>query len=188
MKKNLSMSDDGSYKFQLLPELLPFGYEDKAQMIVGVRTDEKGEKVTERIEVWREETSVFFEKNRAWFYNPIISEAEPVDMENAKSGHPGPFTLSATGRAREMWSGCWGDYTLTKEEHNDRPVYKKGGWYLYSTKSGAWAVDQYVDDDYAPWYGSTDQAPSPALCQNWEYGDRKDGKFKPGDIKVEVAI
>ena len=32
---------------------------------------------------------------------------------------------------------------------------------------------------------STNPAPSPALCQHWEYADRDDDwKYKPGDIKV----
>merc|ERR1712110_1338907 len=158
MTKQLSLSE-GSNKFRLLPELLPFGYEDSVQMILGVKTDEKGEKTTEKIVVWREESRVFFEKNGVWFFKPINSESEPIHMEDAK---PVGFTVS--GRAREGWSQFLGDYTLTGKQHNNRPVYRNSeGIQLYSLESGAWAMDVIVGHSQ-PVYRSTDQAPSPALC------------------------
>ena len=105
---------------------------------------------------------------------------------DAKSVHPGPFTVSATGGASK-WLQCCGDFTLTERLHRDRPVYRRisGGWgYLYSLESGAWAVGEKVGQTQPP-LRSTTPAPSPALCQNWEYWDPDDGdKYKPGDIKI----
>ena len=65
---------------------------------------------------------------------------------------PGTFTLSATGRAREVWEvtlgsgrSLLGDYNLTEELSNGRPVYESSeGWSLYSTESGVWVVDGIV--------------------------------------------
>ena len=181
---NKNLSDDGLYKFRLLPELLPMGYEDKTQMIVGIKTDEKGEKTTEKIEVWRDETLVFFESNGARFHKPIISEDEPVEMEDAK---PVDFTISATGGAKEKWSRYLGDYTFTEEKNFSRPVYSGNkGMYLYSLESGAWAVGYSVNDS-KPWMRSMTEAVSPFLCQQWEYWDTDDGyKYKPGDIAVTI--
>ena len=134
MNKNLSLSDVGYNKFRLLPELLPMGYEDCIQIIVGFKTDDKGEKTIEKIVVWKDENKVYYERKGAKFCKPIISEDAPVDMELPL--YPGPFTVSATGGAWDKWSGCLGDFTLTEEllMHNDRPVYKNSkDRYLCST-------------------------------------------------------
>ena len=101
---------------------------------------------------------------------------------------PGPFTISATGAAR-WWSKCLGDFSLTKELHWDRPVYRhSGGYHLYSLESGAWGVDGWVGVSQ-PGYRSTDPAPSPALCQNWEYRGSDGLKYNyiPGDIKITCS-
>jgi len=184
ISRQLKMDED--HKFRLLPELLPVGHEDKTQMIVGIKTDDKGEKSTAKIFVFRTDTHVVFENGNKMYFKPIISEAEPVDMEDAKSG---PLTISATGEARKKWSELLGDFTLTEELENDRPVYRSSDYYyLYTTESGAWAVDVNVGNS-EPGYRSTDPAPSPALCQNWEYMDLNDGdKYKPGEITVQMKI
>ena len=54
---------------------------------------------------------------------------------------------------------------------------------IYTLEDGAWAVSgAYVGE---PVMRSTSPAPSPDLCQHWEYADRDDDwKYKPGDIKV----
>ena len=128
------------------------------------------------------------------FYKNIISDSEPVDMGDAKSGHPGPFTVSATGRAWWEWSDCLGDFTLTKEQHNDRPVYRNSeGWLLYSKDDNLYSLELGSGGPIGysqPVYRSTTPAPSPVLCQNWEYLDLDDDymKYKPGNIKVKVAI
>jgi len=181
IKKQLTMYDPSLFKFCLLPELLPMGHEDKTQLIVGVQIDEKGEKSVARIGVWRNETHVFYEQKNVVFSKPIISECEPVDMEL----HWPEYTLSATGEARERWPLYLGDYSLTEEEHSGRPVYRNSkDWYLYSLKDGGWGVYISVGDRW-PVMRSTSPAPSPALCQHWEYRDYYDGdKYKPGDIKV----
>ena len=83
IKKQLTISDDGLFKFRLLPELLPMGYEDRTQLTVGVQTDEKGDKSVARIGVWRNETNVYFEYKGVKFRKTIISNSEPVDMEDA---------------------------------------------------------------------------------------------------------
>ena len=77
-----------------------------------------------------------------------------------------------------------GDFTLANTLHNDRPVYRNSeGLYLYSMESGAWAVDLRVGER-DPVYRSTEPAPSPTLCQNWEYRERGSIEYKPGDITV----
>jgi len=185
MNKQLEYSHDG-LKFSLLPEALPMGYEDKTPVIIGFKTDEKGIQSVVKVNAWKEETFVCYEHKGAMFYKPIISECEPVDMEDAKLGHPGPFTLSATGEARKKWEEHLGDYSLTEEEHSGRPVYSRsnGWWYLYSLKDGGWAVSWSVGHS-EPVMRSTSPAPCPALCQHWEYQWEYHGsKYKPGDIKV----
>ena len=124
-------------------------------------------------------------------YLHSVSESE--HMEDAKSGHPGPFTLSATGRPSMMWSQWLGDFILTKKQHGGRPVYRnREGKHLYTTEKGAWAVSVTVGN-CTPVYRSTDPAASPALCKQWEYRndnrdvstwDGDDGKYLLGDIKV----
>ena len=106
--------------------------------------------------------------------------------EDEDVGPPRTLSVNATGEAR-MWWSCLGYYTLTEEQHRGRPVYRNSkGRYLYTLENGVWAVSGRVGRSL-PVYRSTDPAPSPTLCQNWEYEylDSDDGwKFKPGDITV----
>ena len=99
------------------------------------------------------------------------------------------LTFNVTGDARMHWvpgTEPWGDYTLTKEKHRDRPVYRNSkGKYLSTMDSGAWGVSITVGNSEPP-YRSTDRAPSPALCKNWEYRKHGDSEYKPGDITVTV--
>ena len=55
---NESVSNDGHLKLLLLPEFMPVGHEDKTQLIVGVQTNEIGDKSLLRIQIWRSETQV----------------------------------------------------------------------------------------------------------------------------------
>ena len=116
-------------------------------------------------------------------YKTTTPECEPVDMEDV--GPPRTLSVSATGEVGERWPGYMGNYTMTKEQYRDRPVYRNSkGRYLYTLKSGAWGVSGWVGDSL-PVYRSIDPAPSPALCQNWEYEYAdNDWKYKPGDITV----
>ena len=181
IKKQLTISNDALPKFRLLPEFLPMGYEDRTQLTVGVQIDEKGHKSVARIGVWRNETHVYFEYKGVEFQKPIVSESEPVDMELPCP--PGPFTLSATREAGRRWSRLLGDYSLTREEHSGRPVYRnKWSRYIYSLEDGGWGVSNNVGDS-GPFMRSTSPAPSPALCQRWEYYDGHDGA---GDIKITI--
>jgi len=190
IKKPLKMSDDGKFKFCLLPDLLPMGHEDKTQLIVGVQTDEEGEKSLAKIGVWRTEKFVWYEHQDTVFYKSIISESEPVDMEDASGPvHLGPITLSASGEAEETKSAFLLDYILFWEEHNDRPVYSNNEIvelhrkYIFSTEDGCWAVSRNIGDD-EPDMKSTSPAPCPTFCQHWEY--RHDGEYHPGDIMLTV--
>ena len=186
MNKQLEYSK-GGLKFSLLPEALPMGYEDKTPVIIGFKTDENGKnKTVVKVNVWKEEIYVCYEHKGVVFYKPIISDCEPVDMEDAESGHFGPFTLSATGWAGRLWSMFLGDYSLTGEEHSGRPVYRNSyGRYLYSLEDGRWGVYGIVGDS-KPLMRSTSPTPCPALCQHWEYMEWNYGvwKYKYGDIKV----
>ena len=188
MNKQLEYSRSGaSLKFSLLPEALPMGYEDKTPVIVGFHTNKNGQKSVVKVNVWRSLKFVWYERKDAKFYKPITSESAPVDMEDAKSGHPGPFTLSATGRAAEKWPWFLGDYNLTEEEHSGRPVYRNSkGRPLYAT-DGGWEVGFRVGDSI-PYLRSTSPAPSPALCQHWQYSDSVLGRapWIDGDITVTV--
>jgi len=182
MNKQLEYSHDG-LKFSLLPEALPMGYEDKTPVIIGFQTDDYGMRTVVKVNVWKEETRVYYENKGVKFYKPIISECEPVDMEHAES----VLTLSATGEAGEWWPWCLGDYRFTEKEHRGRLVYRNSeGKYLYSLEDGAWGVSYYVGNS-EPWMRSTSPAPFPALCQHWEYLYLDDGwKYKPGDIRVTL--
>ena len=167
-------------KITLLPKYLPQGYEDKTNLDVGFKTSNETNPDLPQVNAWRSRQSVFYEHDGVWFYCPITCECSPVDMEDAKPA--GPFTLSATGRAREKWSMIRGDYSLTGEEHRDRPVYRNsGGFNLHSLEDGRWAVDLNLGDSQ-PIMRSTSPFPSPALCQHWQYLDG--GKYNHGDITV----
>ena len=184
MRTDLSSSQE-TMKITLMPKYLPQGYEDKTELDVGFKIEKNIFNLT-KVNVWRMNQIVCYEHNDAMFCKPFISEASPVDMEDAKSGHPGPFTISAPEEASDKWIKCLGDYTLAGELHNDRPVYRNSeGRHLYTMESGDWAVYYIVGDRY-PFYRSTDQAFSPALCQNWEYREPGSSEYKQGDIKVTV--
>ena len=118
-------------------------------------------------------------------YKPTTPESEPVAMEDV--GPPGTLSVSATGEARKKWSSAWGDFTLTEELHRDRPVYRNSdvryNVNLYSLESGAWGLSWTIGDSQ-PVIRSTTPAPSPALCQNWEYREYRGSEYKPGDISV----
>ena len=122
------------------------------------------------------------------FYKTIISESEPVDMGDAKSGHPGPFTLSARGKAREKISEYLGSYTIAEKERYGRPVYKQHVRcaYMFSTKGGAWDVGFISSHSFKSFMRSTTSATCPTLCQQWQYSANIMGgaPWKDGDITV----
>ena len=180
MNKQLEYSQDG-LKFSLLPEVLPMGYEDNTPIIIGFQTDENRMRTVIKVNVWKEETNVCYEHKGIVFYKSIVSECEPVDMEDAESR----LTLSAKGAPEEEWSGCLGDYSLAEEEHRGHPVYRnRWDCYLYCLENGGWGVSTSVGDS-DPVMRSTSPAPSPALCQHWEYNDSYSvSKYKPGDIRI----
>ena len=191
MNKELEYSLDSgtSLNFSLLPELLPEGYDDKSSVIVGNQNDKNGTKSVVKIHVWRAGKFVWYEHKDAMFYKIISSESEPVNMEDAESGHVA-YTISATGKAKEKWKGCLGNFTLVEKEHRGRPVYMQSGLYLHSLESGAWGVSANVENSQ-PLYRSTTASSSPALCHQWQYSDAWGGgtpfKFNlNGDITVTV--
>ena len=181
MKTDLSMSD-GKMKITLIPKYLPHGIEDKTELDIGFKIEKNILNLT-KVNVWRMNKIVFYEHNDAVFYKTIKSESAPVDMEDAESVHV-TVTFSATGPAREKWDSRYrGDFTLTEELRYGRPVYRNSeGSPLYTMESGAWGVSLSVSDSH-PLYRSTAPAPSPVLCQNWQYWD---GGYKPGDITITV--
>ena len=185
MNSQLEYSRSGSgLKFCLLPEALPEGYEDKIAVIIGFKKEEDGIKSVVKINVWRDRDFVWYEHKDAMFYKLISSECEPVDMEDAESGHPrhpGPFTVSLRGRAREKRPEYLGDYTITEKEHRGRPVYSDGRShtdYLFSSEDGGWAISTIVGYS-KPRMRSTTAAPSPDLCTNWLH-------YYNGDITVTI--
>ena len=126
----------------------------------------------------------------------IMEEAEMISSTVGASQHNNPiqitgssiervFTLSATGRAGEKWSSCLGDYSLSEQVHNARPVYRNSeGIDLWSQEDGTWAADRCVGNS-APAIKSTTAAVSPGLCQHWQYMYTDcGGIYKPGDITV----
>ena len=190
MNKQLEYSSDPgvSLKFSLLPELLPKGYEDKTEVIVCSKKDKNGIKSMVKVHVWRSEKFVWYELKDAMFYKLISSESEPVNMEDAETGHL-TVTLKASGKLGKMLSVFLGEYTLTEEEHGGRPVYRKrNDCNLYSLESRAWGVSGAAGDHGEEQMRSTTAATSPALCRNWQYSPYSDGgpPFKDGDITITV--
>ena len=123
------------------------------------------------------------------FYKPIMSEKDPVDIEDAKSGYPGAFNFSATGWAKAKWQNVtmWlGEYTLTAKEYRGRPVYKRGtSDFLYFLESGVWGVGRPVGDNKPAMRSKT--ACRPDLCI-WQYSDAYMGgpPYKDGEITVKL--
>ena len=162
------------------------GLEDATQLTLGFLTDTDGKKSVVNLKAWREKSTVWCKYQKGDISAAIKSESEEVVMKLPL--YPGPFSVSATGKAWQLWPSAWGDYTLALELHRDRPVYRRisGGWgYLYSLESGAWAVGEKVGQTQPP-LRSTTPAPSPALCQNWEY-IHVCSEYKPGDITVSYS-
>ena len=183
MNKQFMIQNSGYlHQFSLLPDLLPDGYEDATQLTLGQLTGSDGRKSVVKVNVWREEESVWSEYKERKTDANIKSESEEVAIKM----HLAWITVTAIGEA-SRWSLSLGVYTLTEEQDRGRPVYRNsGGWHLYSMESGAWAMG-YTIGDIHPYYRSTDQAPSPTLCQNWEYYVGK-GEYKPGDIKITCSV
>ena len=133
-------------KITLMPKYLPHGIEDKTELDAGFKIEKNTLSLT-KVNVWRMNQIVWYEHNNAVFYKTIKSEAAPVNMEDAEYV-PVAVTLSASGKARERWSECCGDFTLTEELRNGRPVYRNsdGWWYLWITESGAlhWCPPYYL--------------------------------------------
>ena len=120
--------------------------------------------------------------------NTMKQEAEKMKTKIRSSEHcmedaPAQVvTLSATGRAGKKEPECLGDYSLTEQVHNGRPVYRNSeGIDLWSQEDGTWAADRCVGNS-DPAMKSTTAAVSPGLCQHWQYW--ADWKYKPGDITV----
>ena len=190
LNKKLTMSEGEHYKFHLLPELLPIGFEEKTEIIVGIKTtDNQGEKSPVKFGVFRtEDNRVAFHDGIRIHLKPIISESKPVFMEDAVC--PWPCTVSASGWAKEKCSWLLGDFIITKQEHSGKPVFRsRGGHYLFSLEGGAWAVGLSVDDG-EPVMRSTSAAPSPTLCPHWQYSANTLGgaPWKDGDITVKIKI
>ena len=189
MNKEIEYSRSGAgFKFCLLPEALPVGYEDKTQVIVGVMKNKLGKRSVVKVPVWRSKESAYYEHKDTLFFKSIVSESVPVDMENAESGHPRTLTLSATGRAL-VWSLWLGDYILTEgEEHRGRPVYRNSTrGVMFSLEDGAWGVSNVEWN--LPWMRSTIAAPSPFLCRDWKHSANLlsgGAPWKDGDITVTI--
>ena len=97
---------------------------------------------------------------------------------------PTGFTLSAAGWPLVKWPYL-GDYTLTSEERNGRPVYSKDRyWSMFCQEDGTWAIEGWVAvGDTKVVYRSKDAAVIPALCQHWEH--KEDQEFNSVDITVK---
>ena len=119
--------------------------------------------------------------NHATFNIVIKEEAEKIKTKTTgsavTSGHgiedapAQALRLSITGRARSFWSDSLGYYSLTEEQHNERPVYRNGyGYHLWSQEDGTWAANDIVGQS-EPVIRSTFAAVSPHLCQQWQYRD-----------------
>ena len=89
------------------------GPDNKAQIKVAIG-EKKNSEV--KIDIWREGDTVRCEHTTykdCKASTDIKSDTEEVVMELMPC--PAPFTLSATGEARELWSEYLGDYSLTEE-------------------------------------------------------------------------
>ena len=186
MTKQVEYSSSGNgLKFSLLPEALPVGYEDKTPVIIGFQTNKIGIKSVVKVQVWRGNQSVYCEYKDVMFSKPITGETAPVKMEDAVCHRP--LTISATGKALAWWSGWFGDFTITGEEHEGRLVYKNSEEppaYIFSEEDGTWAVSSVIGYSQ-PVVRSIKAAVIPTLCCNWEYQDKKHNWYQ-GDITVRV--
>ena len=197
MNRNLMIQDSSCYpQFCLLADLLPMGYEDAAQLPLGNSFDSLGQKYVVKVAVWREKDSVRCEYEKFRNMTNIKPETQEVVMELPMLC-PGPLHLNYTGL---VWNRSHtrhkGDYFITDQKHNGRPVYKRiitgnEGYYLYSEDDGTWTVDGACVGCVTPEMKSTTAAPCPALCQEWLYtGNPEKGgpPWKKGDITVICMI
>ena len=83
MRTDLS-SSQGKIKITLMPNYLPHGYEDKAELDVGFNMEKNVPDLT-KVHAWKESANVYFEHKGVRFFKSIISEDAPVDMEDAQS-------------------------------------------------------------------------------------------------------
>ena len=117
-------------------------------------------------------------------------EKKHAQMENMKLFMkdvkvPTGFTLSAAGWPLVKWPYL-GDYTLTSEERNGRPVYRHSHkyWPMFCQEDGTWAIEGWVTVGHTEVvYRSRDAAVIPALCQHWEH--KEDQEFNSVDMTAK---
>ena len=190
--------------FCLLPDLLPMGYEDMIQLILGHVVGSNGNKSFIKVNVWREADKVCCEnimKQRSFSW--IRPGSEEVKMK-VPGPCPGPLTLSApSGEVRDKLALFLGDYSLTSIGNwpMTRPVYKKEdsytrisdgrkmatvypATYLVSQEDGTWAIGRLGDSQ--PLIKSTSANICPSLSQQWVFREGVDNsKYKSVEINVK---
>ena len=184
MNRNLMMQDTSSssyHQVSLLADLLPMGYEDATRLVVGYSFDAKGQKYVVKVDVWREEDSVWCGYENYWKEFNINPETKKVVMEMPVCS--GPLHLYYTGLVwNRKGNDHKGDYFITDQKHNDRPVYESndGYGYIYSEYDGTWTVDGVEIGSNLPTIKSTTSASCPALCHDWLYHTQYTGNSSGG--------
>ena len=190
-KRGLAHED--SIQLSLTPALLPWGYEDRTELGVGVVNDQKGRKtIVVKVNVWRETNAVYYERNSKCFIKKFTTETNVVDMSDAVRScycfgrKAKSITLSATGAAAKKWPQFLGSYEATGEEEDGAPVFRKSdGYYLYRRKDGTWRAGYEIG--YSGAYRSVDTAAEcPASISQWQYRDH--GVWRSGDITAQCSV
>merc|ERR1712038_184231 len=216
--RKLSLANEDSIQFSVNLALLPMRYEDRTELVVGVVTDQRGNKKSVvKVHVWRGEHSVCYEQNSKIFCKRftnetnvarpllarvgssglvkkanVVGEDNVVDMSDAALMCSITLSASGTGAAAEGWASFLGRFVATGEVYQEAPVYRNSvGMYLYRHSDGTWRAGYKIGAVGGIGFEimSVDTtAECPASISQWQYKATGVSWCYFGDITVKCSV
>ena len=188
MKRRLTMAD--SVKFSLIPVLLPMGFEDRTDLVIGVMSDAENKRTSAvKISVWRQKSAAFYQYHLNTFIMKFKTETEIVEMASARPFCTGTITLRAAGAAA-MWPRCLGDYVSTGEEYHGAAVFRNSeGRCLYAYKDGSWRAGIGMGSSYGGGIMKSVEThvACPGTIKNWQCRKYVTDSWEPGEITASCS-
>ena len=212
--RKLSLAHEDSIKFSVNLALLPMRYEDRTELVVGVVTDQRGNKKSVvKVNVWRGEDSVCYEQNSKIFCKrftngtnvagaPVFrlskskdlckTKTNVVDMSDAALMCSITLSTTGTGAAAEGWASFLGRFVATGEVYQEAQVYRNSvGMYLYRHSDGTWRAGYKIGAVGGIGFEimSVDTtAECPASISQWQYKATGVSWCYFGDITVKCSV
>merc|ERR1712038_998002 len=191
--RRLSLAHGDSILLSVTPALLPMRYEDRTELVVGVVTDQRGNKKSVvKVNVWRGEDSVCYEQNSKIFCKRFTKKTNVVDMSDAALMCSITLSASGTGAAAEGLASFLGRFVATGEVYQEAPVYRNSvGMYLYRHSDGTWRAGYKIGAVGGIGFEimSVDTtAECPASISQWQYKATGVSWCYFGDITVKCSV